>query len=265
MPAEKTDEISPLQYIKGVGPVRAKALAEAGMKSIRDLLFNIPRTYIDRSMVSSLKALSVQLRQEFVFSNDIFIKQISLTKEVTLIATVERKNLHEYGRNKKLFTLYLTDGSGDSAKIVFWNYADYYNKLYEVGEWVVISGKPELNMSGKIEFNHPEIEKFDPEDQKIYVSGGILPVYKLPQALKNAKMNMRQLRLMVYSAINSGLKDLKETLTPELLNKFNYPDLQSSISTLHFPESQDKIERALNRMKFEEIFFFELYLAIRQN
>ena len=37
-----------VQYLKGVGPARAEALKAVGVKTVSDLLYYVPRRYLDR-------------------------------------------------------------------------------------------------------------------------------------------------------------------------------------------------------------------------
>jgi len=261
---EKSKEnISELQYIKGVGPVKAKALLSDGIKTYKDLINFFPRDYIDRDLVASLQALSVKLRQEVFIFDNMDLGAFNLKTETTIIARIVDKKEHKWGRNKKMLKFKLSDETG-TANIVFWNFADYYNKIYEVNEQIVVSGRPVLDDYGKIVFTHPEIEKFDDEDEKLYRAGGILPIYKMTQGMKNAKWTMRTLRHAMNVALDNELKNIKETLPDYLLKKLDFQGKQETIRSLHFPKSHLEITKAKQRMKFEEIFFFELFLAVRQ-
>jgi ATP-dependent DNA helicase RecG len=262
---EKNKEnISELQYIKGVGPVKAKALSECGINTCYDLIHFFPRDYIDRDLVSNIKALSVRLRQDnLIFQPDDF-SSFSLKNETTLIAKIIEKKEHKWGKNKKMLKLKLSDESG-YANIIFWNFTDYYNKFYDEGEYVVVSGKPVLDDYGKIIFTHPEIEKFDEEDEKLYRSGGIMPIYRMSQALRNARWTMKSLRNVMANVLESEINKITETLPDYILKHENFPTKKDTIRNLHFPNSHDDIAISKRRMKFEEIFYFQLFLAMRQN
>ncbi|MGA2297372.1 MAG: ATP-dependent DNA helicase RecG [FCB group bacterium] len=263
--AEKSKEIvSELQYIKGVGPVKAKALAAIGITTPIELLYYFPRNYIDRNAVSSLKALAVKLRQENMFSVNNIPKTFSFKNEVTIVAQIINKQLRKYGKNKEMLILTLGDGTGGKAQIIFWRYTEYYSKIFNIEELVSVSGKPELDKFGKINFNHPEIEKFDTEDEILYKEGAILPVYPMTQELKNARWTIKQFRQVISSILENTLQSFNETLPEQLRKKLNLAEIESSIKNLHFPSSTAEIERSKYRMKFEEIFYFEIFLALRQ-
>ena len=264
MPEKKKEIISELQFIKGVGPVKAQALAKEGIFTHKDLVEYFPRDYINRNVIDSLKALSIKLRQDLFSNLDDINKNFLPKNEVIIIAQIANKTEKRLKNNRKMLIFALTDGTGGSAQIIFWSFTDYYNKTYSVGDTLTICGKAELNQNGNVSFHHPEIIKFDPEDEQIYLQGGILPIYPFSQSLRNAHWTMHQLRAIIDVALAAIGNDIKETLPEYLLKKFSYPERRIAVNNLHFPESFESIEVAKNRMKFEEIFFFELFLAIRK-
>ena len=50
---------TPVQYLKGVGPKRAACLNRIGVETVGDLLYLIPRYYIDRTNLTPIKQLQV--------------------------------------------------------------------------------------------------------------------------------------------------------------------------------------------------------------
>lgn len=262
--SKNNDEILPLQWIKGVGPRKAEAFAREGIISIMDLVYYFPRSYIDRNAVPSLKALSVKLKQENFLQDESFNKNISYKTEVIVVARIIDKLEHPFGKGRKLLKVVLSDSTGGNAEIRFWNYTDYYKKILVSGELYTISGIPTLGKYNNIEFDHPEIEPFEQEDEKLYMKGMILPVYRLTQGLKNAGLTIRALREIISGLIEKESGNIRETLNEGLLSKLKFPNKKDAVRALHFPENSQSLERARLRMKFEEIFFFEIYLALRK-
>ncbi len=264
MPEKEKIDITQLQYTKGVGPKKAEAFAKDGIYSPKDLVEYFPRAYIDRSVVGSLKALGVRIRQDsFSFGDSDYVSYVSHSEVIVLcfIASVEEK---QFGKNKKMLRLILADGSGGKAEIVFWSYVDFFKKKYKPGMQITVSGKPEINRYGTITFHHPEIEKFDPEDKELFTQGKILPVYKLTENMRKANIGNRQLRDIISNVLPSEIDNVREVIPDFLLDKYKLPDKKTAVWNLHFPEKSELMERSRIRMKFEEIFFFELYLALRQ-
>src|SRR3990172_2885332 len=102
MADSKKEIVSELQYIKGVGPVRAEALAKDGILTQQDLLNYLPRDYIDRNAISSFKALSVKLRQEDLFETKSVPKDFSLRNEIITIGQITDSQEKHFGKNRKM-------------------------------------------------------------------------------------------------------------------------------------------------------------------
>jgi ATP-dependent DNA helicase RecG len=85
-----------LQYIKGIGPKRAAALREIGVDSVSKLLYYIPRDYLDRSRITTVKDLP---------------KFVEAGNEVTVVGSVFRQEIKRTRRGKQMFFLTLKDAS----------------------------------------------------------------------------------------------------------------------------------------------------------
>jgi ATP-dependent DNA helicase RecG len=263
MPA-KDENISPLQYIKGVGPRRAKALAAEGITEARDLVEYFPRAYIDRNAAASLKSLKSMLRQYNLFRRSVKSDDFKLQSEVGIVATVSAVSEHRIGRGRNMLSITLSDSSGGKAKIIFWNQVQFYSRLYSEGDLLSISGKPELDRYGVVTFHHPEIEKIDEEDRELYQSGKILPKYRITQPMRKAGITIRFFRNIISKLIDEVASDTSETFPQWLREKYEYMPKDEAIRQLHFPDSSEALQSALRRMKFEELFYYELKLAIRK-
>lgn len=256
-----TTPVSPLQYMKGIGPRRVEALAGEGILTAADILRFYPRTYIDRNSVPSLRELRnalIHAQQQDAFSE----ANMKMQGEITVVAFVGAIREKTFGKNRTMVIVELDDNSGAKAEIVFWNQAYYFKRVFETDQLLAVSGVPEYEY-GKIQFHHPEIERIEIDDAELYREGQILPKYRLSQKMKDAGLTMRVMRKLVESVIDAELPNVQETLSPELLERLNFPDLQTSVRHLHFPASPEALARARERMKFEELFFFELLLAMR--
>ena len=259
----KSDNRTPLQFIKGIGPKRAEVLVKEGIYTTEDLIAFFPRAYIDRNASDSIKALSVKLLADKNPDN-LDINDFNLKSESTIVAEISDIQKKEYGKNRKFLKINVRDQHGGRAEVIFWNYADYYEKQYQIGDKVTISGKAEIDGFMKIQFSQPEIHKFDESDYEDYKSY-IIPVYKSPESFKRAGISNKVIRNIIFTALRTELDRYEETLPDFILEAYNFPRINDAIKTLHFPNSFDEVRRAKERMKFEEIFYFELYLALRQS
>jgi ATP-dependent DNA helicase RecG len=249
-----------IQYLKGVGPKRAKVLIDEGFSTPLSLIFNFPRDYIDRAAAANLKTILNGLKND-LFASD----EDSPNKIVTVVAKVYNKELKRLGRNRTVLKLKLHDGSGANGTINFWSRASFFEKIYHVGSLLAVSGKAEYTKFDGVVFTHPEIDLISPEDEELYSSGKILPVYRLSEKMRNSGLNMRAMRKISAAALENSLNEIQETLPANLLQSQNFPSLRVAAKTLHFPESKSELENARRRMKFEELFYYILSAEIKRS
>ncbi len=253
-----------IQYIKGVGPRRAAALTRDGINTVKDLLLNFPKSYIDRTKIFTLKTLKNNLLEEKNAFDNLDYKTIKVRSEASIVAKIIAITELQISKSRYLLKLIISDGSGVNGNVLFWNQINYFKKIYQPDLYISISGKPELDKFHNVTFNHPEIEIILPEDIQLYSSGSILPKYRLTEQMKKTGLNMRLMRRIVESVIEQEIELIEETLPNYILIKLNLPEIKYCIRNLHFPSSAENIELARKRIKFEEIFYYELYLAINQ-
>ncbi len=254
-----------LQYLKGVGPRRAEVLATEGIHNVFDLLFYAPHSHIHRSSMRSLSQLRSHLAYSSVSSLSSSEGIDALRTETTVVAHIQSMQTRTIGKRKSMLSVILTDESDASAEVVFWNYVEYYKKALKPGALYAISGTAEINRYGRLTFHHPEFEQLEDEDELLYRQGRILPKYRVTKAMKTAGLTIRHLRLMMEQALSDIGSKIPECLPEHWLKHFAYPSRHEALSTLHFPESLERLHLAQQRMKFEELFYFELMLAMHSH
>ncbi|HBG91987.1 MAG: ATP-dependent DNA helicase RecG [Nitrospirae bacterium GWF2_44_13] len=236
----------PVQYIKGVGPRRAKLLNTLGIKTAEEALYYLPYRYEDRKNIKKISALEYG-RLETVIGKVIAAEVIKLPR-----------------RNMKLFELTVSDGSG-LVKGKWFN-QPFLKKNFEAGQEVILSGIVKRNPYRGIgfEFDNPEYE-FVTDDADAFIhTARIVPIYRT-----TAGLSVRQLRTIMFNLINTCINDVSDYIPDEILRRNNFHGLTESIFNSHFPESGIDID-SLNscssiyqeRLYFEELFKFELGLSI---
>lgn len=254
---------TPVQYLKGVGPVRAEALIAEGIGTARDLVYYFPTGYIDRTEVLTLKALAAKLRSDSLFEEGFNTQDFKISTETTVIADIKSKSVKKLGSRRTLLILTVSDGTA-TAHIKFFNMAQFFDKAYKQGDLLAISGKPELNMN-MVEFSHPDIAVLDPEESEIFSKGGILPKYRITDKMSKAGFSPRVMRRIAAEAVDAALLEIEESLPEYLLNHLNLVPLQFTLKNLHFPTSKESLVEAINRMKYEEILTFLLTVEMMRS
>ncbi|MGE5479799.1 MAG: ATP-dependent DNA helicase RecG [Chloroflexota bacterium] len=261
-----TDNAAPgeLAYLKGVGPRRAEALMKAGIQSWRDLIFYFPRNYISRTGALGIQQLINKKLNENAESA-LSDAGYSLREELSVVGKIIQINERNFGRNRSMLELILTDDTGGKCKIVFWNMVKFFKKLYNEGQLLAVSGKGEVTGFKTLEFTHPEIDIIDEDDAELYKEGLILPNYTLTEEMRKSGLNMRLMRQLVAKIVENYAPRIKETLPDYILKRHALPDIKITLKSLHFPENMEEVKRAQRRVKFEEVFQLQLILSLDRN
>ncbi len=236
----------PVQYIKGVGPRRAKLLNTLGIKTAEEALYYLPYRYEDRKNIKKISVLGYG-RLETVIGKVVAAEIIKLPK-----------------RNMKLFELTVSDGSG-LVKGKWFN-QPFLKKNFEVGQEVILSGVVKRNPYWGIgfEFDNPEYEFVTDDGDAFIHTARIVPIYRTTSGL-----SVRQLRTIMFNLINTCIEEVPDHIPDEILRRNNFQGLTESILNSHFPESGTNID-SLNsgasiyqkRLYFDELFKFELGLSV---
>ena len=231
---------TPVQYLKGVGPRRAKAFDSIQIKTLKDLIYYFPRKYLDRTTVHT-------------------IDSVTIDSEVNLIGTVKSVRVRKM-RNGQFLTAKLHDNTG-SINLMWFKGVDYIKDSLKDGETIAVHGK--INeYKGSFQIAHPEYDKLN--DNEITLSTGfVIPVYPLTEELKKAGLTSRNMRKIIYQALNS-LGNINDHFTKAQLDDFELCSLNEAMRNIHCPNNIEELSLATNRLKFDEHFFLQLLLALRK-
>lgn len=220
---------APLTTIPGIGPKSAKNLERLGLHTLGDLLWYLPRRYIDYSQLKT-------------------INRLWYGEEVTVLATVEEMKVRPTrGGQMKLVEAVVGDGTG-SLRVTWFNQPWIANQL-PAGEAVALSGRIDQYL-GRLTMNSPEWEPLD--RQQLHTSR-IVPVYAL-----TAGVTARWLRRVMDSVVRRLAPRLPDPLPTQIIQRQALASLPEAIEQIHFPESWDKLRRAQERLAFDEMLLLQL-------
>ncbi|MCE5194243.1 MAG: ATP-dependent DNA helicase RecG [Nitrospiraceae bacterium] len=240
-----------IQYVKGVGPKRAKLLYSLGIKTAEDALYYLPYRYEDRKNIKKISNLTYGSLETIVG------KIIS----ADVIKVPRRGNL-------KIFELIVTDGSG-LVKGKWFN-QPFMQKNFKVGQEVILSGIVKRNpyWGVGLEIENPEYEYLTEEtlsetDSLIHTAR-IVPIYRT-----TAGLSIKQLRTIMFNVVNEFAGDAQDNIPYEILQRAALLPLKQSIVQSHFPDNDADINilnRGISiyqkRFYFDELFMFELGLSV---
>ncbi len=232
-----------IQFLPGVGPKRADLLkTELHIFTIYDLINFIPFRYIDRSKFYTIAEVApaqaaVQIRGKF------------LSKQTSGI-----------GAKAHLKALF-TDGTG-RIELTWFKGIKWVDSSIKLGVEYVVFGKV-ADFHGILSMTHPEIEefsKFNSRPQQDFIG-----VYPATEKTRKANLNGKIMRTIMESAFAKlGQNAIIETLPFYILNEFQLPNLETTLRSLHMPADLNQVSKAQFRIKFEELFWVQLSLAIRK-
>jgi ATP-dependent DNA helicase RecG len=259
--------MEPVQFVKGIGPKKALALEQIGIRTVHDLLYYVPRRYLDRTTIMTIAGLK-QTTMSARSSCDVDVRQ-----DVTVVGEVRSFRVIGFGR-KARFVMVLADKTG-SMQCVWFGGVQYWKNRFAIGEVLAVSGQPSY-FGSVLQIIHPDVDRItftgdEPLDLagvdwgKTLNTGGLVPLYSSSQELARIGLDSSGFRRLLGSVVRSSLPIIKETLPAALLQKHRLTPLRDAIGEAHFPASLQALQEALRRLKYEELFLFQLKLALKRS
>lgn len=240
-----------VQYLKSIGPKRAESFKKIGISTIRDLLFFFPSKHLDRTTIlSAVKAYGYMIN--------------GYAGEITIIGKVYEVETIRF-RQKQILKVQFRDSTGFFESVWFQG-INYFSSLFKEGDLYALSGKPTLSKYGNLQFTHPDLDRItEDESDSLLNTGRVIPFYRIPKELRQKNIGDFSLRKIISSAVETYAHLIEETLPVEIIHEHKIPSLPEAVKNYHFPESEALLKEAHYRMKFEEIFYLEILIALRRH
>ncbi len=235
---------NPVEYLKGVGPLRADLLKkELGIFTFGDLLFHFPFRHVDRTTILPVSELTSQ--SDFV-------------QLAGQIVSIEKTGQRTGSR----LVAELQDQSG-TIQLVWFQGLNWVQKNVQQGQTYLAFGRVSF-FNGKPTMIHPELEPLQAESNagKNYLE----PVYSTTEKLRSKGLGGRQLGKLT-AALTGMLreKDIPEILPASVLSGMNCISRYRALCDIHFPKTIQQYKDAAERLKFEELFLSQIHLALRKS
>jgi len=223
-----------LTVLAGVGPRHAQTLAKLGLHTLGDMLYYFPRRYDDYSQLKPIHRL---------FYGD----------EVTVIGTVQTVTSRPVrGGASSITEAIINDGTG-SLRLTWFNQPWIANRL-QSGDSISVSGKIDQYL-GRLVMNSPDWEPVEVENLH---TNRIVPIYPL-----TANIAQKWLRARMKDVVSYWAPRLTDHLPASIRSAAELPDLNTALLQVHFPDGQESLRAARQRLAFDEIFFRQVGM-IRQ-
>jgi len=227
---------TPLQFLKGVGPERAKLLRRKGLETVGDALFFLPLRHEDRTRFTPFRALQAGM-------------------SVTCSGVITGVSPPPPGRRRAPLTLLLRDDTG-YAKATLFAGRNYLARVLSRGQRLVLHGKVG-RYRDTLTIAVQDWELVEGGDDEQLHAGRLVPVYSSTEGLPQ-----RPLRRLMWQVVDEFAVDVEETLPEEARTRRGLLPLADAVRRAHFPATEADREAAVRRIAFDDFLLLQLGLAI---
>jgi ATP-dependent DNA helicase RecG len=228
---------TPLQYLKGVGPHRARQLERLGLLTVRDALNHFPRDYQDRRTFAPFH--KVALGEAAVMHGTVF--------GVAPPRHGSRAPIHVTFRDQ---TGYFT---------ALWFGRPYLAQQFKRDQRVVLYGKKILGKDRRVVLDNPEFELVEADELASIHMGRVVPIYPLTEGVFQ-----RQLRVLLHDVVTAHAEEAPDIVPEALRRRRNLLPAVQAYRTVHFPERLEDVDAARRRFAFEDFLVLQVGLALRR-
>ncbi|MDP3679228.1 MAG: ATP-dependent DNA helicase RecG [Flavobacterium sp.] len=234
--------LTPIEYLKGVGPNRGELLRkELGIYKYVDLVNFFPNRYIDRTRYYKINELQNNIAEVQIIGKIINIKTV------------------EFGRNQKRLVATFVDDTGQ-MELVWFQGHKWIRESLKLNEICVVFGKC-TSFGNAFNMAHPEIELMSEHEQSL--RSAMQPVYPSTETLTNRGISNRVINKLMQQLFLETQALFTETLPDYLVNELKLIPKKAALFNIHFPKSADVLAKAKFRLIFEELFFIQLQLITK--
>ncbi|MEH6537280.1 MAG: ATP-dependent DNA helicase RecG [Psychroserpens sp.] len=232
---------TPIDYLKGVGPNRADLLrSELGIHTYQDLINLFPNRYLDRTKYHKVNELQRNS------------SEVQIVGQITGFKEIAQK------RGKRLVGK-LQDDTG-TIELVWFRGQKWIRDSIKLNTPYVIFGK--INwFNGVFNMPHPELELQSEHEKSLRSS--MQAVYPSTEKLANKGITNRVLTKIMQSLFLETNGRFSETLSENQISELKLLSKSDALFNIHFPKNQELLSRAEFRLKFEELFYIQLQLILK--
>lgn len=231
--------ITPIEYLKGVGPARAVVLKEElNIHTFGDLLKHYPFRYIDRTQFHKINQLQPEMTAAQVIGRLVHIEELG-----------ERRGRRLVG--------HFRDDTG-TMELVWFQSIGWLKKSLQVGTVYISYGKPTV-FNNQLSMTHPEMEVYKPGSGQ-QGNPSLQPVYNTTEKLRKFSLDSKGIQKLQVALLESIAHQLTEMLPDYIVRQHRLIPLPQALVAIHFPRDNAELAQAIHRLKFDELFFIQLKL-----
>jgi ATP-dependent DNA helicase RecG len=234
----------PVTALPGVGEGAEKLLERLSIRTLGDLLWHLPRTYLDYSTFTPLKRVRAEQQQ-------------------TVEAILGRISQRRTARGQVMTEVELIDPADRAPTNIraTWFGRQFIKERFPEGQLVRLSGRVKF-FGRALQFSNPKIE---PAVAEPVHTGRIVPVYRLTEGLKEGV-----LRRWLHTAVEGGARrspvvnEVADPLPEAIRSRRELVGIQTALRQIHFPDTDAENQAARRRLAFDELLVLQLALGQRR-
>ncbi len=232
----------PVQFLKGVGPVRAEALGRMGIVTARDLLYHVPRRYDDASTIEPLGRLEVGA-------------------DVTAVGRIRSKGVIPTRKGLRIFQAVLQDDSGMIT--CAWPGQPWLERKLHEGDLLLVTGRVKFFHGRQLHPREFTVLARASDDSPAAAGAQVAKGHVFSTYPASEEVPQWVLRGLFEKNLDVLLTEVaeEEYLTGEERSRLSLPGLGDALGALHRPSSLSAAETARRRLAFDELFFLQLVQA----
>ena len=223
------DLTTDITKINRVGIATAKRLKKLGVETAEDLLYYFPFRYDDYSKITPIDDLVAG-------------EPANVVGEIELI-----QNKRSHKRRMSIIEALVSDGT-DSMKVVWFN-QPFITKSLRIGD--------KVSLAGKVEDEYGSFIMKSPVYEKVTSGGAVHTQGMIPNYHLTANITQKQIRYLIKQVIGLA-SSISDWIPEEIKKSLKFLNFSEAIRKVHFPKSQDDVDRARMRLAFNELFLIQM-------
>jgi ATP-dependent DNA helicase RecG len=233
--ARHFDPLTRVQFLPGVGPMRAQAFERLGVTTLEQLMRHYPREWLDASRF-------------------VEIKDLTPGTLLTVVGEVKHAAALRTRAGRGDFAATVTDGTGTLSCYFFGQ--SFLARTLRPGVRVVVSG--EWDAIDR-RMSNPMFEVVEGDLEQLLHAGRLVPVHALTKGV-----SARGLRNALRHALDEAAAQVADPVPATVSAARGFEPLASALRAIHFPESQAALDAARDRLAFEELFLLQMVMELRR-
>jgi ATP-dependent DNA helicase RecG len=231
-------------HLQGIGSQKVEVLEkEINVVSCQDMLYYFPYRYKDQ-------------RKSYRVDK---IREINI--EMSYVQLKGRILRYSRSLNYPRLSGIFDDGTG-TIELVWFNSINWVPKYYKIDEEYYVYGKLRFFRGKYISIVNPQIKTECKFCEGVTRMQGI---YRTTAKMKKASLDSNTISQIMRQILEYTKEPLSETLPTGIIDKCKLISLDEAIHNIHFPKSDNLLEQAQYRLKFEELFYVQLANLLNPN